>query len=581
MDSEKRKTIFFILIITFSCVLIFLMNSPITGNNITGLAISTKWCNGTDLNHDGTVDSSDQELLNVQFGRVDCSALNNWCSGADLNQDGSVNSGDLAIFGQNTGKTNCGIECTYRGYTCGQPNPSLGAFASCSDLGPNYFYLSNQTLDVSCDSGGQAGCCQYQQITPACNLTTISQQFSISPNSNILCSAGTPGVVTNNSKYWFWNCNALGTSNISCNATRKIITLCDQRGYICGKSSTSISQSCISQGIKYLGNSTLDSACGANLGCCYISPQCNATTTSQKFTSKPTENLCANGTAGAVFNDSKSWFWNCTSLGLESLGNQTIRCNSTIGVLTLCEQKGYKCLPESTTGNSSKVLCELSSMEYVLNSTLDNSCGETNKTGCCKLCNYGFNKTDGKCFLAASWKNTYSVSSTQFDNGYTKILNVSERLKIRISDEYHYVGILSVNDTKKTVKVEVSSTVQTAIISEGDYETFDVDDDDEDELKVTLDDISNGKAKITVESISETTDLTEANSVCGDDECNGTETCASCSDDCGECEEGETPISAGEGEETDNIWIYIVVIVLILIIFVGVLLYLSWRKNRQ
>ena len=45
--------------------------------------------------------SADLAVVSANFGRSDCSELNNWCSGADMNKDGKVSIGDIVIFQEN------------------------------------------------------------------------------------------------------------------------------------------------------------------------------------------------------------------------------------------------------------------------------------------------------------------------------------------------------------------------------------------------------------------------------------------------------------------------------------------------
>ncbi|MDO8610171.1 MAG: hypothetical protein Q7R95_06475 [bacterium] len=148
----------------------------ITGKSITGKVIANEWCNGSDINHDGKVDTTDQNLLSTQWGKKDCTALNGWCNGADLNRDGKVDLSDLGLLGQNWGKTDCKEKdtttstpnpttttnpfltgCIYNNYTCGNVD-SISPEISCSKI--NMDYVRDSSLDSSCDNSGMAGCCK-------------------------------------------------------------------------------------------------------------------------------------------------------------------------------------------------------------------------------------------------------------------------------------------------------------------------------------------------------------------------------------------------------------------------------------
>ena len=72
------------------------------------------WCSGADMNRDGVVGGGDVDMISANFDkeinannigenydRIDCNAGNGWCNGGDLNQDGMVSIGDVVILAEN------------------------------------------------------------------------------------------------------------------------------------------------------------------------------------------------------------------------------------------------------------------------------------------------------------------------------------------------------------------------------------------------------------------------------------------------------------------------------------------------
>lgn len=96
---------------------------------------------------------------------------------------------------------------------------------------------------------------------------------------------------------------------------------------------------------------------------------------------------------------------------------------------------------------------------------------------------------------------TYSVNDNQFTTGYAKDLKESQRLEVSISNAKHYVGVLSISAT--SAKIEVSSTPQQVSLAVGETKKFEVNGDNFKDISVTLNSISNKKAKVTIQSIHE------------------------------------------------------------------------------
>ena len=150
----------------------------------------------------------------------------------------------------------------------------------------------------------------------------------------------------------------------------------------------------------------------------------------------------------------------------------------------------------------------------------------------------------------STWTNTYTTTNEQIVAGYTKELAVKNRVKLKISNEDHYVGVKELTTT--TAKVEISSTPQEATLNIGDTKKFDVTDDNTYDLSVTLNGIANNKADLTIKSISE-----EVTSASEEDQ-----------------EAGESPIGETGGvnpldELEGNNWLWIVLGIVVLAIVIG------------
>lgn len=101
-------------------------------DKITGKVITSDWCEGADINRDGVVDDSDQQIIwDFATPVTICDDLNDsetrdLCYSADLNNNGQVDPADDVIHDANYGRTDCGedeitetIAC-YTGYDCGE-----------------------------------------------------------------------------------------------------------------------------------------------------------------------------------------------------------------------------------------------------------------------------------------------------------------------------------------------------------------------------------------------------------------------------------------------------------------------------
>jgi|GEM_PF-6045371 len=77
------------------------------GSSPTTTTLAPPGCAGADLNDDGRVDYTDNKILTLYDGRLDCGPKNSWCGLADINRDGKVSKTDLSLLTQNNGRLDC------------------------------------------------------------------------------------------------------------------------------------------------------------------------------------------------------------------------------------------------------------------------------------------------------------------------------------------------------------------------------------------------------------------------------------------------------------------------------------------
>jgi len=100
-----------------------------------------------------------------------------------------------------------------------------------------------------------------------------------------------------------------------------------------------------------------------------------------------------------------------------------------------------------------------------------------------------------------TWTHTYAPSDEQFEEGYTKALSIKNRVKVKIGSTYHYVGVVSLTQTKATINI-TSDPVQVTL-GVGEDAKVDVTDDGFYDIYVILNSIADNKADVTIKSIYE------------------------------------------------------------------------------
>ncbi len=159
---------------------------------------------------------------------------------------------------------------------------------------------------------------------------------------------------------------------------------------------------------------------------------------------------------------------------------------------------------------------------------------------------------------------TFVLNNEQFTKGYSNEIAAKQRLKINISNVYHYVGVISLNAT--TATINVSSTPQQKILTIGEEWKVDATEDGYYDLFVKLNSINNTKANISIININEKVETPPA----GGNQQNAT------NQDNGL---GTTQDSGKAGFVFGiKIWILIVIIAVVLLIIIG---YIVYRRKRN
>ena len=208
----------------------------------------------------------------------------------------------------------------------------------------------------------------------------------------------------------------------------------------------------------------------------------------------------------------------------------------------------------SQTATQAGLACGGSSYTYTV--TCDDHAGNTGSasgsfltSACSGSSGSGGSGSGGS---GATWSNTYSEDDEELGTKgpVSKQLADNDRVKVKINNEAHHVGITGLTTTIATI--EVASNPQTAALSIGDSRRFEITGDNYYDLLVTLNGISNNKANLTIASINEEVTL----------ETEGTEQ---------ELEEDATRVAEeGSEEKKRKLWLWIVIIVVLVGIAVGV-----------
>jgi len=144
-----------------------------------------------------------------------------------------------------------------------------------------------------------------------------------------------------------------------------------------------------------------------------------------------------------------------------------------------------------------------------------------------------------------TWSNTYTTTDEQVEEGYTKKLNKNERVKVRVNNANHYVGIKELTATSATI--EISSNPVEVKLDVGEDAKVDVNEDGYYDIYVKLNSIANNKADIIIQKVYE--EIPEGESAV-------TTT-------------GEEILPPSSEEEKDLPWLWVIIILLIIAAAVG------------
>jgi len=258
-----------------------------------------------------------------------CYAYKTTCGSSNGGTFSSAPTTNLCIYGTASSVTTGDTTFTW---TC-TGNDSLAV--SCS---------ANRTLNGSCGTANGHGYYATSEID------TAAEQ----------CSAGTFTSFTDNGSSWSWACNGSnGGTNASCSANKVVCgsvyntTRKDQPSSNLCSYGTNTSLTLISN-IWYwscTNNPGMDAACYTYKTTC-------GSSNDSTFSSAPTTNLCAYGTASSVTTGDTTYTWTCTgndSLAVSCSANRTVNgsCGTANGKTYLYSASSYGSDTQCATGTPS------------------------------------------------------------------------------------------------------------------------------------------------------------------------------------------------------------------------------------
>ncbi len=214
----------------------------------------------------------------------------------------------------------------------------------------------------------------------------------------------------------------------------------------------------------------------------------------------------------------------------EGDGNWTVYCNdsannlnSTIIILfimdTIAPTVSYSCTQEIVS-HGAALTCSCSrsdtggsGVETTI-STEPNTQSYGTQTVSCTATDYAGNAASssatfyvisggGGTSSVGGYANTFVEDVKEFSEvgEITKSLGKKNRVRIKINNQEHYIGVQELTTTSATI--EVSSTSQIVVFNIGDEKKFDVTEDGYYDLKIKLNSIESAKADVTITSINE------------------------------------------------------------------------------
>jgi len=152
-----------------------------------------------------------------------------------------------------------------------------------------------------------------------------------------------------------------------------------------------------------------------------------------------------------------------------------------------------------------------------------------------------------------AWTNAFTITSADFEEGYTNDLGEKHRVKFQIESENHHVGVVSLTETQATL--EIASDPVQITLSIGEDAKIDVTDNGFYDVYVVLNGIANNKADLTIRQINE--EIPEDQGpVQTDGEVAG--------------EDAVDEVVDGEEEAERNLtWLWVLIVVIIVIVIIG------------
>ncbi len=171
----------------------------------------------------------------------------------------------------------------------------------------------------------------------------------------------------------------------------------------------------------------------------------------------------------------------------------------TLGDTVTCTCGGS----DSTSGINSSLTTAASTITSSQTGTFTYSCSVTDNAGNSgsTTASYTVESSGGGSATSSFWTSTHSISDEIFEKGYTKEMQVKQRVRVQVGSDYHYIGVVSLTETKATIDI-TSDPVQ-VILGIGEDAKVDVTDDGFYDIYVILNSIVNNKADITMQKIHE------------------------------------------------------------------------------
>ncbi len=161
---------------------------------------------------------------------------------------------------------------------------------------------------------------------------------------------------------------------------------------------------------------------------------------------------------------------------------------------------------------------------------------------------------------ATFWTKTEVVNDANFSVGVEKELSVKQRVQVVVGGEGHYIGVINVDNSSRTVTINISSNPIQITLGIGEEKRVDVSNDSWYDIYVKLISILNNKANLTIKAIHEEIPVIINNQSQNESA-------------------GEIPGGGGETKKCDY-WLWIAVGIATVLIAGGIVFYLLSKKKK-